>query len=76
LERRRWRGNLIALSRFLRRGSGDGDADLFSLVSSARTCGSKLHQSGEGSDWASGIISLQRGWSNPGTGFLERWSMP
>jgi len=25
---------------------------------------------------ASGDISLQRGWSNPGTGFQERWSMP
>ena len=29
-----------------------------------------------GSDWTWGSISLARGWSNPGTGFLERWSMP
>ena len=28
-----------------------------------------------GLDWIFGSISLQRGWSNIGTGFLERWSM-
>jgi len=29
-----------------------------------------------GLDWTLGSISLWRGWSNTGTGFLERWSMP
>ena len=29
-----------------------------------------------GSNLMLGNISLQRGWSNPETGFLERWSMP
>ncbi|KAK4824078.1 hypothetical protein QYF61_010589 [Mycteria americana] len=46
LETRRLRGDLMALYSFLRRGSGEGGADLFSLGSRDRTHGngSKLHQ--------------------------------
>ena len=39
LEERRLRGNLIALYSFLRRGRGEGGAELFSLGSSDRTHG-------------------------------------
>jgi len=46
LERRRLRGNLISLYSFLRRESGEGGAELFSLVPSDRTHGngSELHR--------------------------------
>ncbi|KAK4831715.1 LOW QUALITY PROTEIN: hypothetical protein QYF61_018767 [Mycteria americana] len=46
LENRRLRGNLMALYSFLRRGRGEGGAELFSLGSSDRTRGngSDLHQ--------------------------------
>ena len=46
LEKRRLRGILIALCSFLRRGRGEGGADLFSLGSSDTMPGngSKLHQ--------------------------------
>ena len=46
LEKRRLRGDLIALCSFLRRGRAEGGAELFSLGSGDRTPGnsSKLHQ--------------------------------
>ena len=76
LGKRRLRGDLIALCSFPRRGSGEGGADFFSLypvighVEMAQSCVRG------GSDLTLGSISLPRGWSKTGTGFLERWSMP
>jgi len=76
LEKRRLRGSLIAFYSFLRRGHGAGGAELFSPVSSDRTHGdgSQLHQGRFRLDIRS--ISLPRGWSNTGTGFLVRGSKP
>ncbi|KAK4816779.1 hypothetical protein QYF61_022891 [Mycteria americana] len=75
LEKRMLRGDLISLYSFLRRGSGEGSADLFSLGSSDRTRGngSKLRQGRFRLDIRK--HSLPRGWSNTGAGFLERWTM-
>ena len=63
LGERRRRGDLIAPCSFPRRGSGEGDAELFSLypaigrVEMAQSC------TRVGSGWTRGSISLARGWS-------------
>lgn len=76
LERRRLRGNITALFSSQRRGSGERGAKLFSLQFSNRVCGnsSKLHQGRFRLDIRN--LFFLRGWSNPGTGFLERWLIP
>ena len=79
LEKRSLWGSLIALYSFLRRGSGEGGAERFSLGSRDPVTGRVgMAQSciRGGLDWTLGSISLLRGWSNTETGFLERWSMP
>ncbi|KAK4823865.1 hypothetical protein QYF61_007621 [Mycteria americana] len=79
MEKRRLRGDLIALYSFLRRGSGEGGADLFSLVSSDRMHGngSKLHQGRFRLDIRKHFFTEKwKCWTGIGTGFLERWLMP
>ena len=77
LGKRRPRGDLIALCNFLGTGRGEGGAELFSLGSSDRAGGNGSELSpGEVQAGHEGSISLLRGWSNPGTSFLERCSMP
>lgn len=69
LEKRGLRDNLIVLCIFLWWEREEGGAELFSLVSGDQVCGnsSKLCQGRFRVD-----ISLWRGWSNTGTGLLER----
>lgn len=66
----------MALYSFLGRASGEGRAELFSLVSSDTMCRDGSRCIRGGLDWMPGSISLSRGWSNTETGFLERWPMP
>jgi len=74
LGKRRLRGNLMALYSFLRRGPGEGGADLFSLGPSDRMLGngSKLHKARFRLDiekhFFTKMMTIQ-------TGSLERWSM-
>lgn len=76
LETGRLRANLMGPHSFLRRGCGERDAKLFSLVSSDRTHGNgtKLYQErcrleGRKDFFTEKVVKT-------GTDFLKRWSMP
>ncbi|GAB0181609.1 hypothetical protein GRJ2_000626200 [Grus japonensis] len=73
LEKRRLRGDLIALYNYLKGGCSQVGVGLFSQVTNdrKRANGLKLHQ--KGLDWILGKISLLKEWSGSGTGCPERW---
>jgi len=75
LEKSRLRDDLIALCSFLRRGSREGGAELFSLGSRHRHVGMVQSCTRGGLHWTLRSLSLPRGWSNTGTGFLGGWLM-
>lgn len=77
LVRRRPRNDLTGPYSFLKRGSWEGGAEFFSLTPSARTCGNSwnLNPSGKVQIWPKQTFSLLKGWWNPGTDFLQKWSV-
>ncbi|KAK4826985.1 hypothetical protein QYF61_013085 [Mycteria americana] len=74
LEKRRLRGALTTVYNFFMKGSREGGADLFSVVSGDRTQGLKLHQGKF--RWSIGKSSSLRTWSSTGTSSPGKWSWP